>query len=255
MTNSTSALHCIAPEQVDDSDVSSYVAGERRPGFVAHLGQCSFCQAEVAQSARIEALLASGLGRKPIAARVACPPAQNLADFAFGLLSTSEKRPIQAHLKSCLYCPAELGWLQAELNEEALPLVAKEKTGEKLRRIWATLIPALPQLVPVRGEGGRAQEYRIEPDITLVVRVQPVLGRKDRLTVDGSIVRDNQPPDEFGTAPVQLWRDDQVIASENLEEGHFFFDDIPALPATPLNLEISLDGKILAVANVRFEEN
>ena len=41
------AIECIDPQQVNDSDYMEYLDGERRPGFEQHLQACQYCQVEM----------------------------------------------------------------------------------------------------------------------------------------------------------------------------------------------------------------
>jgi hypothetical protein len=64
MTVQSSALHCIAPSEVDDDALFLVARAEAPVPVIAHVNRCPACRESVMQYQRIERLLVSALDRR-----------------------------------------------------------------------------------------------------------------------------------------------------------------------------------------------
>jgi hypothetical protein len=241
-------LECSDPGRVKDSDIPAYLAGEARASFVEHLAKCAFCRAETELYRQMEGKFSSHLSLRRAATRVNCPDSQLLGEFALKLLSGSDKKKVETHLKSCNFCVQEYNYLKAELElpDEFMVPIITESFGNKLRRVLATLRPAPQPRLALRGvERPVSLDYETE-GVNITVTLQPSRQKKALMTLSGSAVFTGDSVGELEGAPVTLMENHHSLASENLDDtGSFFFDNVPNLSS--FTLEIQLKDRIVVI--------
>ncbi len=255
MTYNTGTPQCIDPTRVGDADIPAYLTGEARPEFVEHIKKCQFCQSETAQFSALAQFFEANLRLKRPSSRPDCLDSQVLGEYALNLISGQAQRGVKNHLKSCVYCSAEVAELQTELLQPEPEMAVTPgfglAAGGILRRVVASLAQSQPQFV-VRGaaSAGTPQEFQAE-DLTIVVKLQPAKTKRNILTLSGTVVRDGFSPEDIAGAVIKLLTSDTELATEILDEtGSFFFDDIAIAPA--FSLEITLADKVVVVEDIQL---
>ena len=99
-------MECNTPGVIRDEELLAYAAGEKvRPAVEAHVASCQYCATWVAEVRGLERSLTRKLYRWD------CPPNQILGEYHMGLLSSEMEKAVQAHLKKCVLCAAEVATL------------------------------------------------------------------------------------------------------------------------------------------------
>jgi hypothetical protein len=255
MTYNTGTPQCIDPTRVGDADIPAYLTGDARPEFVEHIKKCQFCQSEAAQFSALAQFFEASLSLTRPSSRPDCLDSQLLGEYALNLISGQAQRGVKNHLKSCVYCSAEVAELQAELLQPEPEMAVTPGFGLVasgiLRRVVASLAQSQPKFA-LRGaasSGGGPKEFQAE-ELTIVVKLQPAKAKRNILTFSGTVVRDGFSPEDIAGAVIKLLTGDTELATEILDEtGSFFFDDIAIAPV--FSLEITLADKVVVVEDIQ----
>ncbi len=209
-------MECIAPGAIRDEELLAYLAGETVRPFVAeHLARCQSCSAQLATYQELESLLRSRLYR------LDCPPSEVLGEYHLGLLTRDMTAAVQHHLSMCPLCTAEVAALSgflanepalakssipvrvsspARQNNHAAPGIhhgldrLRERAGEKVQRIIATLITPQPRVAFARDgvkESIWPRTYAAQ-DLNISLQLEQDTHRRDRLQLIGLIKRKGQ---------------------------------------------------------------
>ena len=106
-------MAAMSPESthaIDLPDFLAFIDGEAPPTVVAHLKHCRACRRAVEDYAGLQRHLHQRLHR------ATCPSSLALGEYALNLLLSSSQTRLDAHLRDCAYCAAELRWLRAMLT-------------------------------------------------------------------------------------------------------------------------------------------
>jgi hypothetical protein len=178
--------------------------------------------------------------------RAFCPETNELGEYQLGLLSITRAQQIQAHLAECPHCRSELGQLQSFLEsvEPDLDISLAERV-----RVWlAELMSpgAAGGLTPALAFGLRGDESGVHfyqaggAQITLEIQDDP--NAPGRRTLVGLILME-----EAANLQANLWRDDHVVMSGDVDElGNFTLSGLETgnyeLFLSGPNVEIQIQG-------------
>ena len=158
---------CIRPGEIDDDAVVGYASGERDPRVVAHLRACARCAALAERFTHAESILGHTLFRFD------CPPGMNLGEYHLNLLPAPRRAAIEAHLRVCPHCAAELATAAGFLAEPGAPaprpLHPLGDLQDRLRRVVAQLVTPPRPALALRGAQPAATVYTAE-DLTLTLQ-------------------------------------------------------------------------------------
>ena len=203
-------MSCLSPTPTD-ADLLAYLDGDT--SLAEHIAQCPSCQARVRKLATEEQALALTL------ARIDCPDALELGEYALGLVSEAKREEIALHLAHCPECARELKTLQTFLKSSSVEksFVALQDLGKNVRVLIAKLLQdartsmqrpggLTPAMAGIRGVERApliydAQEYQ------LAIQFQEDAGKPGRRALYGLLIGDE--PDAF---EVQLWRENTLVA-------------------------------------------
>lgn len=108
-------MECIEPGAIRDEELLAYMDGVPvRPAVLAHLAHCQYCSSQLATYQRMDRKLIQKLYRWD------CPTNQVLGEYQLGLLSSEQAAGVQAHLKRCALCAAEVVILTNFLANDSL---------------------------------------------------------------------------------------------------------------------------------------
>ncbi len=127
-----------------------------------HLEHCVFCQQQVAQYRRMNALLRAKFYR------FQCPSSVELNYYCLGVLSDEDWKRINTHILDCLSCAGELEDIQQSQAdfEASLPPTPTSPAPHALRRLIATYV-VRPLAEPVLSE---ENTFVLRKDAPLILR-------------------------------------------------------------------------------------
>ncbi len=185
---------CIAPTDIEEGDLTAYLAGNASPLVNQHIAQCDFCQAEAASLKEMDTLFSAALYRQ------SCPEADDLLQYQAGFLSHQEKKTVQQHLASCPHCQAELAQIESISLEDApqpiSPLNTLKGVGQKI--IEAILLPTPSQpTFALRGHQAQSFIYEAEGYQIIIAKKPPIVPAAKQWQVEGQISLPTDPMTEF----------------------------------------------------------
>jgi hypothetical protein len=239
----TAMIQCVAPEEVQDGDLLSFVEGEASPAVQAHVASCLFCAQEVAVLQQVDLLFSAAFDRPE------CPESDALLGYQAGLLSAAANRRIKQHVMSCHDCQAEL----AELTGEPAPSTLNRlvtAVSQSLKEVGkqvieAALLPSQPQpALALRGESQQRAVYQAAPYQLVLAKAPPIAGEK-LWQLEGQLLTVEGAPVATLVGQVSLQDEGQPIASDVVDEfGYFALANIgPGV----YDLSIELDASLLFV--------
>lgn len=169
--------------------------------------------------AEVQAVLIAALFRH------SCPASDQLIAFHEGELQGNEKLVVAQHLRECPHCARELA-----------SFVREERTGlDAWLRSAAEVLEAVfvPPGEPAPARRGDVQKpppfprtYEVDKvDIEVILDVQPASAHSHRRDLSGLVHAGGEVPDAIGGAPVELYRDEGLIAvSQVSPRGRFTFE-------------------------------
>ena len=232
-------MACISPPGPADIDLLAYLDGEPDDPVAAHLAQCPHCRERAQGLAHLQGYLTARLYRFD------CPPAAELGEYHFGLLSSDQAEAIAGHLAFCPHCAAEIAQLEGYLADLApdLELGFLEKAAAHIRVLVAravnggmgldVLVQPAPALAGLRGDEGDSFIYEAD-GVQVVIEFYQDADRPERMTILGLVVGLDDP----GQLDAHLWHAGQRITNVAVEElGNF---TIPGV--SPGSYELILSG-------------
>lgn len=243
-------MSCVLPPQLTDAALLSYLDGEADPQVVQHLDRCAFCRQRVAELRNYVNYLGARLFR------ATCPSSLELGEYHMGLLPASEAGHVRAHVDECPHCTADLAVIAdymaqpdpvpaldilGPVIERAQVLIARLVSGGRALGALGSPSPAFaPALAGVRGAEAGSLIFEAE-EIQIIIEAQADTKPARQVSLFGLI----QGPDDFGGAPVRVWRDGELIATEEVDEvGNFVIAGLEpgqyalTIGDTPLEVQI-----------------
>lgn len=228
-------LHCIDPDALEEGELLAYLEGTAADSVRAHLAQCSYCRARLAEMRGTQALLRAVLWRH------ACPAPERLGLYQLRLLPAEEQLLLAQHVRACPHCQRELQALAAEETQPSL-----------LQRLRTTLDVLPARLAPValaagnlRGGGAPLQRFRAGT-LDIHISVQPGHRRGQR-TLLGQLF----PPEGELAALVgqEVWllQYDEAWAAALETDGVFIFEGLE--PGT-YQLGLAWQEQVISIPNV-----
>jgi hypothetical protein len=221
---------CSRRPSLDDLDLIAAIDGEADEEVIAHLHDCPRCAARARDFDQLQGLLRQRLYR------ILCFSSDDLLAYQQGWLVGQRRTQLQAHLRDCPHCAAELHLLAVAAPE---PLPAPIP---RLRRVVAVAqAPHGPAaLAPVYGGmrgATRGGQYAYRADnLELTLDVQRTGDRTGRVVLVGMVFNDDDVPAEISESTASLLRNELVVNSAQLDElGNFVLEDI-----TPGDYSLSL---------------
>jgi predicted DNA-binding WGR domain protein len=104
-------MKCVEPGKITDEQIIAYVDGEADVATIEHVRCCAYC------TGRARAYDLDQRALRAALYRVDCPEAQFLGEYHLGLLSPADQDAIEAHLRDCSLCTADLAKLERFLEE------------------------------------------------------------------------------------------------------------------------------------------
>ena len=260
-------MECNTPGVIRDEELLAFAAGEKvRPAVEAHVASCQYCATWVAEVRGLERSLTRKLYRWD------CPPNQILGEYHMGLLSSEMEKAVQAHLKKCVLCAAEVATLiefmandpmlvepvpvrpSSQNNHVGLKQHAKraleelqERTAAQGRRLVATLVPSQPRLALQRNVANATlwpRRYTVE-DFSISMQLDRGAERNDALQLIGLVTRKGASLEAFRGIPVSLSSPGRSIHTQVVDElGNFVFSSLS--PAT-YSLELELPDATIVI--------
>ena len=266
-------MECNAPGVIRDEELLAFAAGEKvRPAVEAHVASCQYCATWVAEVRGLQRSLTRKLYRWD------CPPNQILGEYHMGLLSSEMEKAVQAHLKKCVLCAAEVATLiefmandpmlvepvpvrpspSSQNNHVGLKQHAKraleeirERTAAQGRRLVATLVPPQPRLALQRNVANARPEAALWPrrytveDFSISMQLERGADRSDALQLIGLVTRKGASLEAFQGVPVSLLSSGHAADTQVVDElGNFVFTSIA--PAT-YSLELHLPDTTIVI--------
>ena len=209
-------IDCIAPEIIQEGDISAYVEGEAASHVVTHIQQCPACTEKAAQLQQISRNLTRVLYRFD------CPASEILGEFHLGRLTGNEKLSIAAHVRFCPHCRDELAMFDQSEHETLLARIRKGLPGVT-RLIEAALLPVLNR--PEAGvRGGPTQRYAFKADqLDILVSFQATSPGALSGTLLGTVMQ----VENWAGCSVWLFGEDEIVCDSRIDEqGIFIFEHV-----------------------------
>jgi hypothetical protein len=143
---------CTRRAAIQDWELVAYADGEKLEHVEEHLKHCPACRDRLRAYKTMEDDLQQILYRSD------CPSPDLLRDYYWTHLSADERRRVEAHLKTCPHCAAELAnldqFIGSEQQEPSGTLLDRAReAAQRVRLIVARLASPSPSPVPaLRGE-------------------------------------------------------------------------------------------------------
>lgn len=227
---------CIAPPELDEIELLTFVDGEADARVTAHIERCPHCSKRAQHLRHLQGRLTTRLYR------VTCPPTVELGEYHLGLLPSEQAASVAQHLAECPRCSHEVAQLEDYLDElapalEPSPLVEmKERVKVFVARLvqggQETQSPLTPAPVGVRGEAAGLYIYQAG-DVEITIEVQDDAEHPGHKVILGLItgLQDAQ------ALEVHVWRGDERVTTEAVDDlGNFI---VPNLPPTDYELILS----------------
>jgi hypothetical protein len=273
-------MECSESGAIRDEELFAYIDGlPVRPAVLGHLAHCQHCSSRLATYQRMDRKLIQRLYRWD------CPTNQVLGEYQLGLLSSELAAEVQAHLKRCVLCAAEVVMLTQFLTNDPLLLepisisqqvathvqnshvvrstqrVIEQWRAEgiaNVRRIVATLLPSPPSLAYQRGGEDASthwpRRYTAE-GLTISLQVERTpqhAHQRSSLQLLGFVTCDGKALDELQGVSVLLLSQtkvgaerDQSVYSQVIDELGNFL--FSALEPDTYMLEFQLPEQVVAI--------
>jgi hypothetical protein len=231
----------------------------------------------MANLATARSQLAQGSRPSASGSHTDCPPVETIQAFALGQLSGAQRRSVQAHLKGCLRCAAEVAASREFLLEEE-PAIQREgvaasvgaAAADALRRVVAVLLAPQGTPVLVLKDSGEThvQVFRAE-GVDVALDHEPA--EHGRFLLHGSLMMQDETPAQGESPPqssppspsllagvplvARLLRVAEAdpdaapvpVAEAPIEANGFEFD---AVPAGSYRIEVLFPDRLIVVASV-----
>lgn len=236
---------CIAPHEIREGDLLTYLEGEASPTLAQHIAHCHFCTAEVVALQRVTGLFAGALFR------ASCPEVDELLQYQARLLTGASRQRIERHLAACSLCQDEVQQLAqaaplTTLTGRAASLVHSLKEAGK--EIWeAVLLTGMPRSVPaLRGINQPSVVYQAGAYQLILVKIPPIAGEKV-WQIEGQLVHQAGPASHFN-GRVWLQQGGQSVASDVVDDfGYFALEQVAS---GNYSLSIELGSVVIVLADL-----
>ena len=209
---------CVDPAEIQEGDLMGYLDGMADHVIVQHIQRCPACSRQVAALASLQAILSVKLYRS------SCPAPEQLVAYWQGQIKSNEKLLTVQHLRQCPHCARELAALA---RDERAGL--SERLGAAIAKLEATLVMFPLKAVAVRGDEATrltSQVYRAG-EIEILLSLQPSQIQPTERDLSGLIHVEGHTPQGIGSATVELYRDNGLLAIAAVSpRGYFTFNDI-----------------------------
>ncbi len=195
---------CDRPGHIRAEDLMAFVDGTADEVTREHIRHCHACAREAQEMATLEAILSAGLYR------YSCPSFEQLYAYQQGELVDSDYLIVSRHVRQCPHCAQELAALARE---------ERRSLGERLH---ATLqvISARPMGLQIQPAGARGQGAEDSPrpeiygagEVELLVTLRPAVFQPGEYDLAGLVHTGGQVPQAVGTAKVELYRGQDLVA-------------------------------------------
>jgi hypothetical protein len=264
-------MECSSPGVIRDEELLAFAVGEKvRPTVEAHVASCQYCANWVAEIRGLERSLIHKLYRWD------CPPNQILGEYQVGLLSSDVEKAVQAHLKTCVLCAAEVATFIEFMANDAVPVErvavqpssqnnhvgikqqakraldeVRERSATQVRRLVATLVPPQPRFALQRNVANARPDAALWPrrytveDFSISMQLDRGAERNDALQLIGLVTRKGATLEAFRGMPVSLLSPGRSIHRQVIDElGNFVFSSLS--PAT-YSLELQLPDTTIVI--------
>lgn len=225
-------MECSNPPPLTDDQISAVIDGSADPEVEAHLAACASCASRYAAARHFEQATKLQLYRQD------CPPAQELADYHWGLLAHNVSTAIGEHLRSCPLCIAEREELRLFLADEHLtqPQAPPAPAPRlNLHTILAQILPGAPALAlrghadePIVAEAG-------EHTILLSLRHEGTRA----ISITGQLLA--SPEEPWHTALVEVRQGGELSYMGRLDARGGFQCNLPS--REPVDLRFIAEGE------------
>lgn len=232
---------CELPPELDDIKLAAFVAGEADRTTTDHLANCTYCRARAAALARLHQNFAQPFFRAQ------CPSPDDLREYYFGFMPSSQIDEISLHLQSCARCTRELVLLEGFMADAPASSVAISAVlsdiGQRVKTILAQLLPRSTPGAPtpaLSGLRGVASDQLLYQAGELQISLQ---SERDPQQPDGRVLLGALWGGDTEGWIAHLWQDQQLIAATPVDDlGSFRFDHLT--PATYAIILADFEQKI-----------
>jgi len=235
-------MECSEPGTLAPERLLAFAVGESDAEVAAHIATCPACAERVSAYTVLDRELRTRLYR------ATCPPPQTLGELALALLEPHDAGALRAHLADCPHCTAELGALQAALQED-VSHDRRAGTG-LLARIPARPISPWAQAASyggVRGEMGDGARTYEAGGIVISLSSKPEGGLASRWTLLGLVLDEGDGPTTRATSAKLLRSGDLVSEAAVDELGNLM---LFGLDAGTYDLEVAVGDRLIMIADV-----
>lgn len=197
---------CVDPAAIQDWELMAYADGEELEHVIEHLKHCPACRNRLRVYRTMEDDLQQLLYRSH------CPSPDVLRDHYWLHLSADERRRVEAHLRTCPHCKAELAnldqFIGSEQQEPSGTLLDRAReAAERACLIVARLASPSPRPVPaLRGETREVLLFEAEDVAVSLNMEQEATGR---YTLFGQVL--SEEPTRYAGGDVRLIAQEQRI--------------------------------------------
>lgn len=216
------------PTHVDRETLIAYAMDEQTldAAAIQHLGQCPECSAEIAWWRSLERAVATNRDRQ------SCPSVESLQAYALNQLTGATKRTVEAHIKGCVQCAAEVsasrefllaGAAAGQSQSEGILAAVADALSDTARRVLASLLPepsaqhAYQPAISTRG--GTPQDMETPQDTEDVpgeVTSPPTVGSQQSPDAEREAWTHEAQPRIYGAEDVE------ISLRPRLERGKYF---------------------------------
>jgi hypothetical protein len=214
-------VRCIEPGATTPEDLVAFTDGASADAVRRHLERCAACAAEIAAYGRTQARL------RRLFARLDCPAADSLGEYALGLAAEADRMELARHVVACPRCKEELDSFRAFLADE--PVATPPSVGllDRMFRLIATAVLPSPRVAvgALRGVSERSSQVYEAGPVGISIdqtRESPDAG----ITVTG-LVWHTDEPDAGLAGEALLVRSDGITSTTPIDEGgNFVFESV-----------------------------
>lgn len=230
---------CTTPPPLTDDQLLDLLDDLATPDLRQHIEHCPFCANRLAIIRRVDANLAAALPRWD------CPTPTHLGEYHLNRLAPADRKPIAAHLETCLRCQTELDTLATFLASDA-PEQAPQPTRTLIGEIVAVFTRPTPQPGFVLRGVHDGPQMAEAPGLTVFLETR-IDGHTGHLT--GQIIAAD--PDRWADALAELSQADAIVAVVPLDDLGMF--QSPPLPLAPTHLRlITATGQRILIPDIQF---
>lgn len=234
---------CIAPQEIKEGDLSAYLDEQAPPHVAAHVANCLYCQAEIANLLGTELLLDEVLYLED------CPDDVQMLHYVAGFLAGEVLENVAAHVASCPDCAQEYRALTAVSPQQqpAPPSFTSrlQEAGERL--LQAVRLPGAPQLgMAMRGQQDMGEIYEAS-DYQIILGSKPAAFAPQIYLLEGQVIHTETGMPLEAVAITLLQEDKTVTTGETNMLGYF---QLERLSSGSYTLEILIESDRIVIKNL-----